>query len=353
MLPSYTGSMSIHSNDPSDSTSIGDASPSQDLGSQLASLVGLSSISVGEILEKYQNNVDLLKHILIAKTQEDKRRTAEELRLAEEARLQNKYLDFEMNHHRRSRSEPSFSQDMHSESLDSLLLPNSSDIESSWLSSLQGGSDLSIMSPFGTGSSLQDFNNPPSPSHSILLPSPYMSFDMPFGNLSLSVASSPEPIELTQSLTMSPQAEEAHISSPVSSFPKTRSKRRSFTETLRPDSRSKMPGKSLRKPRKSATPPLEEEEDDKKDKEEKSPQSLDHNTVMEALRAKLRRSSQSPKTSKERTPPASSTSVLFLDLHSRRKTFPGRRNRSYQKDTSPLTYTHPHIHSPLYMYIHL
>ncbi|KAL0089730.1 hypothetical protein F4703DRAFT_1926485 [Phycomyces blakesleeanus] len=334
MLPSYTGSMSIDSNDASDSLSIGDAGSSQDIGVQLASLTGLSTITVGEILEKYQNNVDLLKHILIAKTQEDKRRTAEEIRLAEEARLQNKYLDFELNHHRRSRSEPSFSQDLHHEpSADPLMLPNTSDIDTSWLSSLQAGSDISAMSPFATGSSLHDFNSPPSPSQSIILPSPYMSFDVPFSNLSLSVASSPEPIELAQSLTMSPKASESQASSPgSSSLSKTRYKRRSFTETLRPEGRNKLSGKSIRKSRKSITPPLEEEEEnkakDKQDNEEVSPQSLDHNTVMEALRAKLRRSSQNQKSSKERTPPASSTSVLFLDLHSRRKTFPGRRNRS-------------------------
>lgn len=85
-------------------------------------------LAVSEILERYQHDTELLKHILAAKAEEDKvralfvfksicntmmltktllkqRRAAEELRRAEEARLQTKYLELfgaGTEHHRES-----------------------------------------------------------------------------------------------------------------------------------------------------------------------------------------------------------------------------------------------------------
>ncbi|KAI8081218.1 hypothetical protein BDF21DRAFT_418691 [Thamnidium elegans] len=64
----------------------------------------LSDISVGEILLKYQDNSQLLNHILVAKAQEDKRRTAEELRQVEEARLQTKFIEYELTHRQENNS---------------------------------------------------------------------------------------------------------------------------------------------------------------------------------------------------------------------------------------------------------
>jgi hypothetical protein len=48
---------------------------SQDNSNDLMSIyekLSLSDISVGEILDVYKNDTDLLKHILAAKTEEDK-----------------------------------------------------------------------------------------------------------------------------------------------------------------------------------------------------------------------------------------------------------------------------------------
>ncbi|KAI8875808.1 hypothetical protein K501DRAFT_309751 [Backusella circina FSU 941] len=56
----------------------------------------LSNASVDELLVQYKDNPILLSQILIAKTEEDKKRVAEELRLTEEARLKMKYLEYEL-----------------------------------------------------------------------------------------------------------------------------------------------------------------------------------------------------------------------------------------------------------------
>ncbi|KAI8375404.1 hypothetical protein EDC96DRAFT_572027 [Choanephora cucurbitarum] len=54
-------------------------------------------MSVDDILTAYNDNSQLFDHILIAKAEEDKKKTAEEMRQAEEARLQTKLIEYEMN----------------------------------------------------------------------------------------------------------------------------------------------------------------------------------------------------------------------------------------------------------------
>ncbi|CAO3589636.1 unnamed protein product [Absidia cylindrospora] len=54
-----------------------------------------SHLSVSEILSTYKHDTDLMKHVLAAKAQED-RKTAEEFRQMEEARLRFRFSDFDM-----------------------------------------------------------------------------------------------------------------------------------------------------------------------------------------------------------------------------------------------------------------
>lgn len=56
----------------------------------------ISLFSVNDILSLYKHDTDLLKHVLAAKAQEDRRKTAEEFRQVEETRLRFKFTDFEM-----------------------------------------------------------------------------------------------------------------------------------------------------------------------------------------------------------------------------------------------------------------
>ncbi|CAO3658971.1 unnamed protein product [Umbelopsis ramanniana] len=55
-----------------------------------------SDISIKDILDTYQHDVELLKVILLAKAEEDKKRTAEENCKAEEARLRAKTIELEL-----------------------------------------------------------------------------------------------------------------------------------------------------------------------------------------------------------------------------------------------------------------
>ncbi|ORZ11212.1 hypothetical protein BCR42DRAFT_421759 [Absidia repens] len=55
-----------------------------------------SHLSVSEILSTYKHDTDLMKHVLAAKAQEDRRKTAEEFRQMEEARLRFRFSDFDM-----------------------------------------------------------------------------------------------------------------------------------------------------------------------------------------------------------------------------------------------------------------
>ncbi|KAM3583051.1 ATP-dependent RNA helicase [Umbelopsis sp. WA50703] len=55
-----------------------------------------SDISIKDILDTYQHDVELLKVILLAKAEEDKKRTAEEVCKAEEAKLKAKTIELEL-----------------------------------------------------------------------------------------------------------------------------------------------------------------------------------------------------------------------------------------------------------------
>ncbi|KAJ2958482.1 hypothetical protein NQZ79_g5945 [Umbelopsis isabellina] len=55
-----------------------------------------SDISIKDILDTYQHDVELLKVILLAKAEEDKKRTAEEVYKAEEAKLRSKTIELEL-----------------------------------------------------------------------------------------------------------------------------------------------------------------------------------------------------------------------------------------------------------------
>ncbi|KAI8331021.1 hypothetical protein BC941DRAFT_439583 [Chlamydoabsidia padenii] len=56
----------------------------------------ISLFSVNDILTIYKHDTELLKHVLAAKAQEDRRKTAEEFRQMEEARLRFRFADIEM-----------------------------------------------------------------------------------------------------------------------------------------------------------------------------------------------------------------------------------------------------------------
>ncbi|KAI9268337.1 hypothetical protein BDA99DRAFT_505564 [Phascolomyces articulosus] len=187
----------------------------------------LANISVAEVLERYQHDTDLMRHILAAKAEEDKRRAAEELRLVEEARLQSKYLDFleggnssSNSQHNRRYSDHASLIDSFGEScffisfnlekrnystifyylIDSLGMsstPNNNNNDAATVTSVltpqsQWMSSTSSL-PMMPASQFLD-KTPPSPSPSFLPPnSPYASFDVPFAELSISASSSPEP----------------------------------------------------------------------------------------------------------------------------------------------------------------
>ncbi|CAO3675476.1 unnamed protein product [Umbelopsis vinacea] len=66
-----------------------------------------ADISIKEILETYRDDKELMKHVLAAKAEEDKKRAAEETLRVEQARIQLKYLDLELAREQtRQRSEP-------------------------------------------------------------------------------------------------------------------------------------------------------------------------------------------------------------------------------------------------------
>ncbi|ORZ13541.1 hypothetical protein BCR42DRAFT_492941 [Absidia repens] len=156
------------------------------------SSLGLSDISVSDILEVYKHDTELLKHILLAKTEEDKRRTAEEVRRAEEARLQTKYLDLNWEQRQHFSDPSTFTNEFLSGSLGSLAVSSAEAIPD-WLS-IDPGNTMATLSPSPITTSLTYFDqNPPSPTTTS--PSPFVttSFDAPFAaDLSKSVASSPE-----------------------------------------------------------------------------------------------------------------------------------------------------------------
>ncbi|CAO3637377.1 unnamed protein product [Cunninghamella echinulata] len=157
--------------------------------------LGLSELSVGDILDIYKHDTELLKHILKAKSEEDKRKTAEELRRAEEARLQYKYLDLGFEQQRRISDPSTFTNEFLSGSLGSLVVTEG---VPDWLS-IQPNTmtTTTTLSPMAT--SFHQFDQtPPSPTTSYYRPpSPLTttSFETPFADLTISATSSPEPLD--------------------------------------------------------------------------------------------------------------------------------------------------------------
>lgn len=289
--------------------------------------LSLSDISVGEILDMYKNDTDLLKHILAAKTEEDKRKGAEEIRRAEEARLQSKFIDLQLEQNRRS----SLLDDA---SLG--LSPND------WLSSTTAANNNAnngdLLSPFMN-------NTPPSPSQLQPL-SPYTLFEVPFADLNLSAPSSPEPqvppllIEKISLIDNEVNNNSTNNNSnsnnnntvlppppPPPNLQVNKQERGSCKRTLSRTRSTRKPSiKALSKKNRSQPKPEEIDEAAQNSVKEELP--LDHDKVMEALRAKLQRSTQQQKEQKnvkeDIMSSMSPSGILLLDLKNPKKSFPVR-----------------------------
>lgn len=164
-------------------------------------------------------------------------------------------------------------------------------------------------------------------------PSPYTLFDASLTELNLSAPSSPEPnnpppllvekISLTDDPPPTPtQEEQTENLPPPPPPPKEKAScKRTFSRT-----------RSTRKPSVRVLAKKNRQSTGEKDGEEKGEQGggeppLDHDTVMEALRAKLKRSSQQlkeQKNVKEEITSMSPTGILLLDLKNPKKSFPIR-----------------------------
>ncbi|KAI8345356.1 hypothetical protein BD560DRAFT_411611 [Blakeslea trispora] len=286
--------------------------------------LSLSDITVAEILDTYKHDTELLKHILAAKTEEDKRRGAEEIRRAEEARLQSKFIDLQLDQHRQS-----------SVLDDSSLGLSASD----WLSQVNSNDLLSPSSFLN--------NTPPSPSHLQPL-SPYTLFEVPFADLNLSAPSSPEAnkntpvlvekITLTDDPPMSLQDVQENdtqnkpsdtLTPPIPPTPKERNSCKrtlSRTRSTRKPSIKVLAKKNRSQPSSTVTEDKSHDVDESVEKV-KEDLPLDHDKVMEALRAKLQRSTQQQKEQKsvkEEITSMSPSGILLLDLKNPRRSFPVR-----------------------------
>ncbi|KAK4521412.1 uncharacterized protein ATC70_012027 [Mucor velutinosus] len=347
-------------------TSLNDLNSNSDCNSisNWAEKLSLSDISVGEILDTYKNDTDLLKHILAAKTEEDKRRAAEEIRRAEEARLQSKFIDLQLDQNRRS----------------SLLDDTNTSLGLSatdWLSQVNNND---LLSPTFMN------NTPPSPSQLQPL-SPYTLFEVPFADLNLSAPSSPEPnnntphpppvlvekvslsddppppppvstqdknsnsntnhttnnansavnpthckpLDATNTSSNNTTDNTNMLSPPPPPPPATSLQVRERGSCKRTLSRTR----STRKPsirvlsKKRYQQPSTISHNSGKDEAEQAKEELplDHDKVMEALRAKLQRSTQQQKEQKdvkEEYTSMSPSGILLLDLKNPKKSFPIR-----------------------------
>ncbi|KAF1800120.1 ATP-dependent RNA helicase HAS1 [Mucor lusitanicus] len=275
-------------------TSLNDLNSNSDCNSisNWAEKLSLSDISVGEILDTYKNDTDLLKHILAAKTEEDKRRAAEEIRRAEEARLQSKFIDLQLDQNRRS----------------SLLDDTNTSLGLSatdWLSQVNSND---LLSPTFMN------NTPPSPSQLQPL-SPYTLFEVPFADLNLSAPSSPEPNNNSSNPAPPIMVEKVRErGSCKRTLSRTRSTRKPSIRVL-----------SKKRYQQPSTISHNSGKDEAEQAKEELP--LDHDKVMEALRAKLQRSTQQQKEQKnvkEEYTSMSPSGILLLDLKNPKKSFPIR-----------------------------
>ncbi|KAI9023864.1 hypothetical protein CLU79DRAFT_121695 [Phycomyces nitens] len=302
--------------------------------------LSLAELSVGDILEQYKYDADLLKCILIAKAEEDKRRTAEEVRRAEETNLRAKYIDLELVHMRRASDSPSLIDDFISGSFGSLGV--SSEFLPEW-PSLQSSGTMSVMSPAMNSFVDLPHEKSPSPQCLTLQPhSPGIAFEVPFAGLSISASSSPEP---TEAPTEPKDTDEPKEPPPVLSPPKERSCKRTLSRTRS----QRRPGMSVKTSKKNrSAPSLPQPQEDKVEEKQ-----LDHDAVMEALRAKIRRSAPSQEqlelqATSDQLASMSQTGVLLLDLKNPRKLFPARRTPAsprvpVARRPRPFTSAHNHV----------
>ncbi|KAI7902458.1 P-loop containing nucleoside triphosphate hydrolase protein [Cokeromyces recurvatus] len=289
--------------------------------------VSLSDVTVGEILKTYKYDTELLKHILIAKTEEDKRRGAEEIRRAEEARLQTKFIDLQLDQQRRS----------------SLFLDESISL----------GIYYKGLSNKNDWLNTADNNTPPSPVTHIPTStlSPFTLFDVPFADLHLSAPSSPEPnkssslliekINLTdndsskiyqQNDIISPQCSSTkkEKNSCKRTLSRTRSTRKPSIKVVSKKNRSSVISNNDEEEIKGKENTKEETETKEdiniKEGSKKKSSLLNHDKVMEALRAKLQRSTQQQKEQqtegREGITNMSPSGILLLDLKNPKKLFP-------------------------------
>jgi hypothetical protein len=200
-------------------------------------------------------------------------------------------------------------------------------------------------------------NTPPSPTTSLLQPlSPYTLFDVPFSELKLSAPSSPETNQPhhghfddtennsatcnnnsdnnnTCNTTAAPETEsnienkdaQEQPTVEVTTAPGQAQQIRDRTSCKRTLSRAR----SHRKPsvHRTSAPKKNRSQPQPEDKANDAP--LDHGKVMEALRAKLQRSTEQQKElllnpKKEEFNSMSPTGILLLDLKNPKKTFPVR-----------------------------
>jgi hypothetical protein len=192
-------------------------------------------------------------------------------------------------------------------------------------------------------------NTPPSPSHLQPL-SPYTLFEVPFADLNLSAPSSPEPNNppprMVEKINTNDTKDKTNESTPMIMSPPPPPpavpnlqvrERGSCKRTLSRTRSTRKPSiKALsKKNRSQAQQPSGQNSDGNTSKTEeerleaavKEELPLDHDKVMEALRAKLQRSTQQQKEQKnvkEEITSMSPSGILLLDLKNPKKSFPVR-----------------------------
>ncbi|KAI9274192.1 hypothetical protein BY458DRAFT_489257 [Sporodiniella umbellata] len=243
-------------------------------------------LTVSEILEKYKHDTCLLKCILAAKSEEDRRKRAEETRKTEETILQSKLIDLQL--------DQNWLDDTNSLGFSS----------SDWLPCHD------LPSPF--------INNTP--------PSPVALFD-PFVNLKISQPPLPIPAPKKENVSCK------------RTFSRTKSTRKPSIKTQIKKNRSSQihSKENPTSPQTESTENLIEilkethiKEPEKKEKrqDKRETSTLTHNKVIEALRAKLQRSTQQPKQEKISPVAMSPSGVLLLDLKNPKKVFPLQNSRA-------------------------
>jgi hypothetical protein len=254
------------------------------------------------------------------------------LRRAEEARLQCKYIDLQLEQNSRSSlfDDASLGNNNimlavffpiinHSEKKNIGLSPND------WLSQVNS---TDLLSP-------SFLNNTP--------PSPYTLFDASLTELNLSAPSSPEPnnkptllvekISLTDDPPTPVSNQQEHESENLPPPPPTPKEKASCKRTFSRTRSTRKPSvrvlakKNRYLQQSNNTEELKEGDKGEEKGDTKKDEPLDHDTVMEALRAKLKRSSQQlkeQKNVKEEITSMSPTGILLLDLKNPKKSFPIR-----------------------------